>query len=259
MSLVCVFAASKSEGEPVQRITGAAIGGGVPFGASANQFILITDGMGPKAARAKAIGALRVGGEAGGSSQADDRKPDAVLVIGFCGALTADLPEIRIVAYRECLSTESGRPSLSCSPFITGRVQQLLTSHGIACDSVTGITSPRVAVTVQNKMALARSGASVVDMESYEILDVAAQAGIPAAVLRVVSDSLDRDMPDFNRALREDGTVNRWQLLTTMLGSPLQTARLVGINKRAMHHFAKALEIVLPSDCFTPSHSPAEK
>jgi nucleoside phosphorylase len=70
---------------------------------------------------------------------------------------------------------------------------------------VIGITSPRVAITKDDKLRLARSGAQVVDMESYDILLAAQECSAPAAVVRVVSDSLDRRLPDFNRALNPDG------------------------------------------------------
>jgi purine-nucleoside phosphorylase len=142
---------------------------------------------------------------------------------------------------------------------MTNRLLDLLKSRGITCDPVTGVTSPRVAVTKEERLALARSGANVVDMESYEILAVAAQAGIPGAVLRVVSDSLEREMPDFNRALKPDGTVDQWQMFRLVLGSPLRMARLVAASKRAMQEFAKALEVALPSDCFGPPSSLMDK
>jgi hypothetical protein len=88
-------------------------------------------------------------------------------------------------------------------------------------------------------------------MESYSILDAAATAGVPAIVLRVVSDSLDRDLPDFNRALNDAGALDGRKALKVALGSPLRTVKLLSANRRAMRHLGKALEIVLPSDCFS--------
>ena len=224
-----------------------------------NEFLLITDGMGPKAARAKALQALAMTPPSNDPKQAANHTPDAVLVLGLCGSLSASLPETRVVVYTGCLSTKARKPSLRCAQSITNRLIDLLVSGKIPCDPVTGITSARIAVTIEEKVALARSGAKVVDMESYEILDVAAQAGIPGAVLRVVSDSLEREMPDFDRALGQDGAVDRWKVFTLMLGSPLQTARLLGVNKRAMQRLTKALEVILPSDCLARDHSPMDK
>jgi nucleoside phosphorylase len=254
MALVQIFAASEAEAEPVRRIAHATVSGAsaeaLPLRVGGNDFLVIVGGMGPRAARAKAVEALTLSPLSDGVPLANQRKPDAVLVIGLCGGLSRSLSETQIVAYTDCLSTEQNKPPVRCSPSVTNSLIELLKSRGIACSAVTGITSPRVAVTKEERLALGQSGASAVDMESYEILAVANQAAIPGAALRVVSDSLDREMPDFNRALRTDGTVDRWQLFRAMLGSPLRTARLLALNKRAMQHFAKALEVILPADCF---------
>jgi nucleoside phosphorylase len=185
------------------------------------------------------------------SNRLTDLKPDAVLVIGLCGSLSSTLPETRIVAYSNCLSTDPEKPPLRCSQPITSHLVELLVSRGIPCERVVGITSPRIAVTKDDKLALAKSGANVVDMESYEIVAVANQAGVPAAVLRAVSDSLDRKMPDFNRALNDDGTPNARKAVTVAIGSPLLMARLLAINKRAMRNLTEALKILLPADCFS--------
>ena len=101
----------------------------------------------------------------------------------------------------------------------------------------------------RERLALARCGAAVVDMESYSIVEAASSAGVPAMVLRVVSDSLDRDLPDFNRALSDAGALDGRKALKVALGSPLQTAKLLAANRRAMQHLSKALQIVLTAEC----------
>src|SRR5262249_27671944 len=117
-------------------------------------------------------------------------------------------------------------------------------------DPVVGITSPRIATTPARKTALADRGVTVVDMETYSILAVAARAGIPAAVVRIVADPHDWELPDFNRALNEDGGLNGWKALRVALGSPLRTLKLLGANRRAMQSLGRALEIVLKADAF---------
>ena len=62
-------------------------------------------------------------------------------------------------------------------------------------------------------------------METYEVLSAAHKFGVPVVVVRVVSDSLDRKLPDFNRAPNPDGSVNNGMALRVMLGSPLLTVR----------------------------------
>ena len=87
-------------------------------------------------------------------------------------------------------------------------------------------------------------------MESYSILEAAATAGVPAAVLRVVADSIDRVLPNLNRALNDDGALDGRKALRVAVGSPLRTAKLLAANKQAMQHLGKALEIVLKAQCF---------
>lgn len=251
MSLIYVFAASRMEGQPVGRIVSANLETSAtpppePPRSGANEIVLVIGGMGPKKAQAKATETLAITSRPSSSR----RKPDAVLIIGLCGGLTRSLSENKIVAYTDCLSTEPDKPLLQCSAIVTNKVIEFLQSRGISCERVVGITSPRIAVTKDDKVALAKRGANAVDMESYEIIAVAGQAGIPAVALRVVSDTPDTNMPDFNRALNRDGMLDGRKALRVALASPIRTARLLSANKRAMSHLAKALEIILPADCF---------
>jgi hypothetical protein len=87
-------------------------------------------------------------------------------------------------------------------------------------------------------------------MESYSILEAAADAGVPVAILRVVSDSLDRVLPNLNRALNDAGGLDGRGALQVAVGSPVRTLRLLAANKRAMQKLTKALEIILKAPCF---------
>jgi hypothetical protein len=87
-------------------------------------------------------------------------------------------------------------------------------------------------------------------MESYSIMSVAREAGVQVAVLRVVSDSLDRRLPDLNRALNDSGGLDGRKALGVALRSPVATVRLLSANKRAMQRLAGPLEIVLNAPCF---------
>ena len=246
MSLLYVFAAAAFEAKPVRQIAASAKRSdpaSAPLRCGANELLLVTGGMGPKLAQKAAEAAL-------GSETSKSRKPDAVLIIGLCGGLTESLPEGRIVVYTDCLSTEAAKAPLRCSPSLTDSFVSLLASSSIQCDRVAGITSPRIATKRAERVELARSRAAVIDMESYPIVQAFATAGIPAVILRVVSDSLDRDLPDFNRALNEAGSLDGRRALKIALRSPLQTAKLLAANKRAMKKLSKALEVVLPAQCF---------
>lgn len=256
MSGLYIFSASKMEAAPVLEIARTRAESMPPAGATrlkvgANELTSIVGGMGPRLARAAAAQAFGPWLEQTGSATTSGDKPQAILVIGLCGGLTHSVPELLVVAYSNCQSSEPMLPPLPCSSSITNRLAQLLNSRGITCECVVGITSARIAVRKADRLVLAASGASVVDMESYEILSVAARAGVPAAVLRVVSDAVDRELPDFNRALNAQGSLDGRKALRVAVGSPLQTLRLLAANKRAMRQLTEALTVVLPADWST--------
>ena len=216
-----------------------------------DRFAVIVTGMGTRNAEAKADAALGLAaGARGGPPLAG--KPDAVLVIGLCGGLTESLPEQRIVAYTECLSTSPNKaPPLQCSAALTDGIVRRLQQQGITVDRVVAVTSPRIATTKADRLALAKSGAAAVDMESYRIVSAAARVGVPVVVLRVVSDSLDAEMPDFNPALNSQGALDGRKALWIALGSPLETYRLLAANKRAIERLTPAVKQILESDCFS--------
>lgn len=252
MSRISVLAASEMEAAPVATLMGVPrlksstrLG---PLEVGPNEITLFVTGMGPKRAAESAAKTLANDAPSESSDQSRRQKPDAVIVVGFCGGLTDSLPETTIVTYSGCLSTVNGGIPCFCTPELSAQITSLLNAQHVACESVMGITSPRIAITKDDKLRLARAGAQVVDMESYEILSAARRVGIPATVLRVVSDSLDRELPDFNRALNPDGSVSGGKALRVLLGSPVMTATAYAANKRALRYLASALKIVLSSD-----------
>lgn len=77
-----------------------------------------------------------------------------------------------------------------------------------------------------------------------------AGAGAPVAVVRVVSDSLDREMPDFNPALKPNGEINRLAAARIAAQSPLRTLRFMALQRRALRELRSALECLLSADSF---------
>jgi nucleoside phosphorylase len=255
MPLVYVFASSKMEAQPVLALASKNVpvqaGRAVMVEVRENRFAAIITGMGTGNARIRADAALSAGG-----ARPTIERPDAILVIGLCGGLTEAMREDQIVAYTECLSADKS-PPISCSAALTDAITGILQKHGIRCDRVTGITSPRIASNRTEKLPLARSGASVVDMETHQILSAAARGGIPAAVLRIVGDPLDINIPDFNSALDASGGLIGSKAIWIALGSPLETWHLLAVNKRAVARLAPALKLILESNCFSNLKAPA--
>ncbi len=197
-------------------------------------------GIGPYAARKWAL-AVR-------DSFHSDKKPGTVIIIGACGSLSPNLPEEEVVLYRSCLSA-AREQELPCSQALIHCLSQGLATRGVTHALVKGITSGRIATTKLEKLQLAERGAEVVDMESYQILEVMTPAGVACAVLRVVSDSLDREFPDFNPALREGGEVDRLTAAMIACRSPFETVRWALSGHKAIRKLQLALCAALESSC----------
>jgi len=252
MSRIFVLAASKGEADPLARLLGIrrwnSSSHAGPITAGPNQLEFYIMGMGPKQAGDRAVQILSHGLDPRSLGQRQGEGPDVAIVIGFCGSLSASLTESAVVMYSSCLPAVNGGSPCLCAPELSEHVTAHLNAQNVMCRSVLGITSPRVACTKDDKLGLAGTGAQVVDMETYEVLSAAHKFGVPAIVVRVVSDSLDRKLPDFNRALNPDGSVNNGMALRVMLGSPLLTVRAYLASTRAARHLAHALGPVLSSD-----------
>ena len=240
MSVLFVFAASDLEAEPIRKIGKRGEIESI-LRCGENDVVLLSGAMGPKNARRTAEAAFRL---------TTIRQPHVVLVVGLCGGLVPSLGEGSIVTYAASLSTDAGSGRLSCSPAVLDSITGLLAASNVACQRVTGITSSRIATNREQRAALAKNGADVVDMESYPIIEAASAAGVPAAVLRVVSDSVDRSLPDLNRALDESGGLDNRKALAVALRSPVAVFRLLTANRRAMQRLAGPLEMVLKASCF---------
>ena len=75
------------------------------------------------------------------------------------------------------------------------------------------------------------SGALAVDMESAAILDWAAARGLPAMVVRGVSDPAGRGVPaDLARVVQDDGRVRPMRAVTAMLARPRALADAVALR-----------------------------
>ncbi|MFN8006759.1 MAG: hypothetical protein U0V70_07015 [Terriglobia bacterium] len=259
MSLIYVFAASKTEARSVEKLMNRHENDASvlsPGRIGTNDVIVFITGIGPKNASASASTAL-LNLKPTTINPSALRRPDAVLVVGMCGSLTGSIGEGEVIVYSKCLSSQSTSDQLHPTTKLVERVYSLLKTKAISSRSVMGISTPRIATTKSEKLALAKSGAEVVDMESYEILAVALQAQLPVAVVRVVSDSLDRQIPDFNLALEENGEISSLKLLKVALVSPILTAKAYLASRQALQKLSNALEIVLHDDTYARPDSDA--
>jgi nucleoside phosphorylase len=150
---------------------------------------------------------------------------DRILVMGLCGALAPELNAGDAVVYTSCQS-----PSGELWPMIEG-----FEALGRV---VRGVTSDRILTTAQEKRELAHLG-DVVDMEGMAIARV-----FPGrvAMLRVVSDSADQDLPDLSGAISSEGKLLAWPMAKAMIKQPQLSLGLIRGSLGALKMLEKLAE-----------------
>jgi nucleoside phosphorylase len=149
----------------------------------------------------------------------------AVLVMGLCGSLRADLGVGTPVIYRACLD---GRltmnvPRLSCDASLTTSLGEEL-----AVTEVVALTCDRIIHLATDKQALATIySADVVDMEGFTALETLQKHNISVAMLRVVSDDLDHDLPNLADTVSPEGKLQPLPMLVSMVRQPVGAVRLI--------------------------------
>ena len=102
---------------------------------------------------------------------------------------------------------------------------------------IAGIDAPMLEAAL--KAALhGRSGAAVVDMESHQAAEYAAERGLPFAALRVVCDPSWRTLPPLAAtALNKEGGVDLPAVLSSLLRRPFQLAALPNVARDSVTAF----------------------
>ena len=144
-----------------------------------------------------------------------------VVSAGACGALAPELAVGALVLPESVVAPDGRRlPTAAMGG---------LTRHGTLA-SVDHVLEDAAA---KSRLWLA-TGALAVDMESAAILDWAASHGVPAAVVRAVSDPAGRGVPaDLARVVHEDGRVRPLRAVSAVLSRPRALADAMALRAGA--------------------------
>jgi adenosylhomocysteine nucleosidase len=158
----------------------------------------------------------------------DQERPGLVLSCGFAGGLNPELPTGTVLFAAD---QQSG-------------LEQALLAAGARPARFHCLD--RVATTAQEKLALFQTtGADAVEMESQVIREVCGKQKIPSAVVRVVLDAAQDDLPlDFNRLMTPEREMSPSKLAGAILSSPATIGRLLAFRKQVVAA-AQALGVVL--------------
>ena len=144
-----------------------------------------------------------------------------VLIMGLCGSLTNTyhLGDSVLVTAIRCLN----RSNLLLAPKLTAEIQQKL-----AIEAVVGLTSDRIITQAREKLTLAQKyNASIVEMEGYDYVTKLQQQGISVAMLRVVSDNSQGNIPDLNKAIDSQGNLQTLPMTIALIKQPIAAIRLI--------------------------------
>jgi adenosylhomocysteine nucleosidase len=147
------------------------------------------------------------------------RPPTLVVSAGACGALAPDLAVGSLVVPEAVIGPDGARLPTAALPSLT-RAGTLL-------------TTAEVVHTPGEKARLwIETGAIAVDTESFMLLQWARSLGVPAAVVRAVSDAATSGVPrDLAALVEPGGRVSRGQALRAMLARPRAVADAIALGR----------------------------
>lgn len=157
-----------------------------------------------------------------------------IISIGIAGALAPDLRVGDVVIGGAVLSLGEHRQS---DPAWTERLAAALPQGRVA--PIWGAEA--MVLDAREKARLYASGAVAVDMESHVVARIAGEHALPFAVLRVISDTAQTDLPPAVLAgMRPDGGMNLAGVLSALARRPQQLPALIAAGRDADQAF-KAL------------------
>ena len=106
--------------------------------------------------------------------------------------------------------------------------------------------SERVATTAAEKRALwAATGADAVEMESEIICAVCREQGLPNAIVRVILDTAEEDLPlDFNRLLDAKQAMDAGKLALAVAKSPSAIPGLLRLRRQSVKSAKRLAEVL---------------
>lgn len=142
-----------------------------------------------------------------------------VLLIGLGGSLSLAYSVGDGVIVEQVWNGYGPAEAHSCDLDITAWIEKRL-----GLERVVGVTCDRVITKVEEKLELGdRYRASIVDMEAA----ILAKALSNFAIVRVISDSCQHELPDISQSISSDGTVRVGVIALSFLTRPIAAIRLI--------------------------------
>ncbi len=181
---------------------------------------------------------------------------DLVIAAGFAGALRSDLNAGEVIA-SSAVQQLNSRQTINSNRDLVARAA----ANGAKIIE-TLVSVDNIVATVEQKSQLAPF-ANAADMESFAILSAANTHSIPAVAIRVISDSLQQDLPAGVDALVHDaGGVHVPGVVKYFAGHPLAVPAVLRLGRRsksAAETLKRFLESYIRSLLVAPDIQPREE
>ena len=165
-----------------------------------------------------------------------EHTPDAILSFGVAGALDPAL-SVGDVVTASVVVTPDGERFQAHEDWLSN------IEKAVDVRRIEMVGSSTVAATLYDKAALLRFGAAV-DMESHVAARLAKAAGLPFAVLRVISDGAEDVLPPAAIAgMGEDGEIDVIAVLSRLATNPRQLSALMRTGRNAGRAFRRLAEV----------------
>jgi adenosylhomocysteine nucleosidase len=149
------------------------------------------------------------------------KTPDVCITSGLAGGLKRPYTIGSVLVGKTIKTTGSGREIQSADYLVKAAKE----CGAVAVDCF--FTSNKVVNSPAEKLRLSRFG-DAVDMESYQVLSLAAEHGIPAVAVRAISDGAETNVPiDFNRVIDRRGQIQWAPTLREIARTPQRVPQLI--------------------------------
>jgi hypothetical protein len=169
---------------------------------------------------------------------------NSILMMGLCGSLSEKYQVGDIVLYQNCLYQGNLQ---DCNHDFTANIYTRLGDH---VSLVRGLTSDRIVCTSAEKHHLHQQyGADVVDMEAYPFLEFFRQfPDKQVAILRVVSDDSNHDIPNITSAISENGSLRPLPLAWEFIRQPQSARRLITGSLQGLKVLTAVTQLLFTQD-----------
>jgi hypothetical protein len=161
-----------------------------------------------------------------------NKSPSRIVLMGLCGSLSSCYRVGDLVLYQGCGYKNGELLWQECDRDLTEFLCDRLQGKA---SLVKGLTCDRAIWSAEEKSYLGQfCQADVVDMEGYAALEILNRAGIAVAIIRVISDDCQQDLPDITSAIGSDGFLKLFPLAIKMCQNPLAAIRLIQGSLRGL-------------------------